>query len=383
MTVQSVPIAKGLEGIIVAQTRKSKVDGTGGRLIYNGYDIVDLAAKATFEEVIYLLWHDKLPTQAELDDLRSDLAANSDLPPQLVDLMRVFPKDSHPMNVLRTFVSAVGTFDPESEDTSPKGNIKKALRLTAVMPTVVAAWDRLRNGQEPVASRKNLSIAANFLYMLKGTEPEQIAVEAINTYLVLLADHGMNASTFSARVTTSTQSDLYSAITTAIGTLKGPAHGGAGEKAMEQFIEVGSPDNTEAWFDQAMSSGRRIMGIGHRVYKTDDPRAKILREWARKLGEQRGDTRYFEIASRLEQKARAHPHFIERDLHANVDYYSALVLYEVGIPIDLFTPLFAISRIAGWTANVIEQWSDNRLIRPQVQYVGPENLAWVPIERRS
>ncbi|HEC24079.1 MAG TPA: citrate synthase [Chloroflexi bacterium] len=383
MTLQSAPVSKGLEGIVIAQSRLSKVDGSIGKLQYCGYNIKDLAANALFEEVIFLLWNYRLPTQSELDTFRADLAAQRVLEPELLGMMKQFPKGTHPMSVLRTVVSAIGMFDPEAEDNSPEANQRKAARLASVMPTIVAAWERIRNDEEPIAPRDDLTLATNFLYMLKGTEPTETETDAVNTYLVLLADHGMNASTFSARVTTSTLSDIYSAITTAIGTLKGPAHGGANQKAMEQFMEIGSPDNVDAWFEQAMENKRRIMGIGHRVYKTEDPRATILRERSKALAESSGDRTWYEIAWRLEQRARSHEFFIERNLFANVDYYSAIVLYQVGIPVDLFTPLFAMSRVAGWSAHVMEQWADNRLIRPRAEYVGPEDLAWVPIEERG
>ncbi len=382
MTEQSAAQAKGLEGVVVAQTQKSKVEGDIGRLQYHGYNIMDLAAHARFEEVVFLLWHDKLPTQAELDSFHATLAQRYELEPGILSMMKSYPKDAHPMAVLRTAVSTMGLFDPEAEDNSPEVNYRKAVRLTAAMPTIVAAWERIRHGAEPLAPRKDLWLAENFLYMLKGQEPTLAESKAIDSFLVLLADHGMNASTFSARVTTSTLSDMYSAITTAIGTLKGSAHGGANQRAMEQFIEIGSPDNVDAWFDKAMAEGKRIMGIGHRVYKAEDPRAKFLRSAAKELatGEAKA---WYEIAYRLEQRARSHEYFIERNLHANVDYYSAIVLYQVGIPVDQFTPLFAMSRIAGWSAHIFEQWADNRLIRPRGEYIGPVGLEWVPIEKRG
>ncbi len=261
--------------------------------------------------------------------------------------------------------------------------MKKAVKLTAVMPTIVAAWERIRNGKKPVAPRKDLGLAANFLYMMDDKVPSPEAVDAVDAYLVLLADHGMNASTFSARVTTGTLADFYSAITTAIGTLKGPAHGGANQKAMEQFLEIGDPSKVDAWFDKAMAEDRRIMGIGHRVYKAEDPRAAVLHARTKALAESTGNTKWFDIASKLEARARADSYFIDRNLYANVDYYSAVVLYQMGIPVDQFTPLFAMSRIAGWSAHVFEQWADNRLIRPKGEYIGPVDQKWVPIEKRG
>ena len=382
---ETTTAAKGLEGVVIAQSQKSKVDGLIGKLQYHGYNILDLAEHATFAEVIYLLWNNKLPTQSELDAFKKELFAERGLPSEIAAIMKQIPADAHPMAVLRTAVSALGALDPTAEDTSPESNFRKLRRLTAVMPTLVAAWERIRNGKEPVAPRSDLGLAANFLYMMTGEEPSKTAVDAIDSFLILLADHGMNASTFSARVTTGTLADVYSAVTTAIGTLKGPAHGGANQKAMEQFQSIGSPDNVKAWFDESMAIDRRIMGIGHRVYKAEDPRATILRQRSKALAEEVGGeiSDWFQVAYQLEQLARAHEYFQERNLYANVDYYSAIVLYQAGIPVDQFTPLFAMSRVAGWSAHIMEQWADNRLIRPRAEYIGPEDLEWVPIDQRS
>jgi citrate synthase len=383
MTAQSAPPGKGLAGLVIAETQLSKVQGDIGKLQYHGYNIKDLAENALFEEVVYLLWHNKLPTQSELDTLMADLAAKRQLPPQLFEIMDLLPKETHPMGALRTLVSALGMFDPEAEDNSPEANQRKAAVLTSAIPIIVAAWERKRNGEDVVASREDLDLATNFLYMLTGAQPSEAEVDAINTYLVLLADHGMNASTFSSRVTTSTLSDMYSAITTAIGTLKGPAHGGANQAAMEQFMEIGSPANVDTWFDDAMANKKRIMGIGHRVYKAEDPRGTILRERSKALSESSGDSQWHDIAWNLEQRARSHEYFVERNLYANVDYYSAIVLYQASIPVDQFTPLFAMSRVSGWTAHIMEQWKENRLIRPRAEYVGPEDQPWVPIAERG
>jgi citrate synthase len=383
MSIQTTPIAKGLEGIVIAQTEISDVNGGEGTLEYRGYPIKDLALNTLFEEVIFLLWYGNLPTQKDLTAFNKELIAKRAIPRGVMDVMRGFPKAATPIAVLRTAVSAMGLFDPEADDNSPEANARKAFRLTASMSTLVAAWDRIRNGQEPVQPRNDLPIAANFLYMLTGQEPDQNKVAAVNSYLVMLADHGMNASTFAARVTTSTLSDIYSAITTALGTLKGAAHGGANEKAMRQFIEIGNPAGVDAWFEQAMSSSMRVMGIGHRVYKTGDPRMFILKQQAADLAQSTGETKWYDIAIRLEDKAMAHPYFVERKLIPNVDYYSAITLYQSGIPIDLFTPLFAVSRVAGWCAHITEQWQDNRLIRPDVIYTGKHDQTWVPIEQRK
>ena len=377
--------AKGLEGVVVAETRLSKVDGVAGRLIYCGYDILDLARQASYEEVIYLLWNLRLPTRDELAALKQQLFQQMPLPPALLQQMRSLPTDVHPMAALRTAVSLAGMYDPLAEDNSAEANRQKALTLTARMPTLIAAWSRIREGQEPVAPRADLDLAENFLYMMRGEDPDPTAAEAVDRYLILLADHGMNASTFTARVVTSTDGDIYSAVTAALGSLKGPKHGGANEAAMRMFFEIrDSGLSVQEWFQKEVKEGdRRIMGIGHRVYKAPDPRAEILREHARALAQSSGNSQWFDIAFELEQQARADQYFIERNLYANVDYYSAIVLYTVGIPVDLFTPLFAMSRIAGWTAHIIEQWQDNRLIRPKAQYVGETDLRWVPLDARG
>jgi len=382
MTLSTPVIAKGLEGVTVSETVISDVNGSVGTLEYRGYHIRDLALRTSFEEVIYLLWNGKLPNSSELASFNAQLVAQRALPDALIDILQKLPKTATPMAALRTAVSALGMFDPEADDNSAKANERKALRLTASTGTIVAAWERIRNGQSVIAPRVDLSLAANFLYMLSGHEATEIVVQALNIYLVLLADHGMNASTFSARVTTSAISDMWSAITSALGALKGAAHGGANEKAMRQFIEIGDPANVDAWFESTMTSAMRIMGIGHRVYKTGDPRMFILKDQAKDLADSSGDHRWYDIATRLEDKAMSHSYFVERNLFPNVEYYSAIVLYQCGIPVDQFTPMFAISRVPGWCAHIIEQWQDNRLIRPDVLYTGPHNQSWLPIEER-
>lgn len=376
-------VTKGLAGVIAADTQLSRVDGEQGRLIYRGYSIEDLGEKASFEEVVYLLWNGDLPTRGQLDAFKAALTSKRELPSAVLKTMQEIPHEAHPMAVLRTVVSGLGLIDPQADDNSLPAARKKALLLTAVLPTIVAAWERIRNGQEPIAPRNDLDLAANFLYMLDGEEPSQEAVDALDTYLVLLADHGFNASTFSARVTTGTLADVYSAVTSALGTLKGAAHGGANQAAMEQFIDAAQRGDVSAWFKEAREEGRRIMGIGHRVYKTEDPRARILRPMARDLAESSGQGQWYEVAHTIEQLARSDEFFIERNLYANVDYYSAVVLYMIRLPVDQFTCAFAMSRIAGWTAHVLEQLADNRLIRPKARYVGPEDLAFVPLDERG
>lgn len=363
-------------------TASSFVNGTKGELIYRGYDIRDLGPNATFEEVIYLLWNDKLPNELELSHFKVALESKRALPDLLLNTLRGFPSHAHPMAVLRTTVSALGLLDRDADDITPDGAREKALLLTAIMPTLVAAWERIRNGHAPIAPRAGLGHAANFLYMLDGQEPEPDAVAMLDSYLVLLADHGFNASTFSARVTASTGTDFYSAITSAIGTLKGPAHGGATQRAMEQFIDAAQRGDVDQWFKDARESGKRIMGIGHRIYKVEDPRARILRPLAQKLAQSSGKSKWFDIAYNIEQLARQDDYFIERDLYANVDYYSAVALYTVGLPVDQFTCIFTMSRVAGWSSQVLEQLADNRLIRPKEGYIGKRDQKYVPLAER-
>jgi len=385
MTAPAAPVvAKGLEGIIIADTRISKVDGQAGRLTYSGYDIADLATNATYEEVVYLLWNGRLPNRTQLDDFKQQLFAQMAVSSDVMALIRQLPASAHPMAILRTIVSTLGLFDPYADDNTPEANQRKALSLTAKMPTLIAAAMRLRDGKEPLSPRADLSLAQNFLYMATGKEPDPTATQAIDRYMILLADHEMNASTFTARAVTSTDSDMYSAVTAAVGSLKGPKHGGANEMAMRMFLEIEQSGlSVEDWFQQVRTGHRRIMGIGHRIYKTEDPRAVILRDYARTLAEKTGQARIYEIAYELELIARADPYFKERNLYPNVDYYSAIVLYCAGIPVDMFTPLFAMSRIAGWCAHIIEQWTDNRLMRPKSQYVGEMGLPWTPIDQRA
>lgn len=374
---------KGLAGLVVADTKKSKVDGENGRLYYEGYSIFDLAEHASFEEVAFLLLNERLPKSAELETFSKNVVSDMAVDGDILDLMKDFPKSAHPMSVLRTMVSILGVHDPDQDDHSMEANLRKARRLLAKTPTLTAAWSRIRDGQEVIAPRNDLGVAANFLYMLKGSEPIDTEIAATDVYLVLLADHGFNASTFTSRVVTSTDGDLYSAITAAIGALKGPKHGGANEAAMKMFMEIDDLDKVDAWFqNEVVGNGRKIMGIGHRVYKAPDPRATILRKHAEALANATGQSKWFDIAKRLEDLAMENDYFKERKLFANVDYYSAIVLYTLGIKPDMMTPLFAMSRMAGWTANVIEQWADNRLIRPKANYVGEIDLDWVPLEKR-
>jgi citrate synthase len=380
---EDVVIHKGLDNVVIDESRLSLVNGTEGKLIYAGYKIEDLAEHALYEEVVFLLWNDRLPNAAELESLRAEIAAAAEVPAPVMAMLQAMPKDADPMAVLRTAASALALYDVDSEDSSPEANRRKAARITGQVTSLVAAWPRIRKGLAPVAPRKDLNLAQNFMYMLRGTEPEVDAVNAINAFMVLLTEHGMNASTFVARATTSTKSDMHSAIVSAIGTLKGSLHGGANTEAMKVFLEIGDTANVENWFQtEIKQKGGKIMGIGHRVYKALDPRAAVLYDRAEKLARSSGNGKWFDIADKLAKLARADQYFVERRLYPNVDYYSAIVLYTLELDVDMFTPLFAMSRMAGWTAHIMEQTANNRLMRPDVLYTGGMDLAWVPVEQR-
>ncbi|MBI5653161.1 MAG: citrate synthase [Chloroflexi bacterium] len=354
---------KGLEDIVVAQTKLSRVDGDNGTLIFCGYDIRELARFATFEDAAYLLWHNELPTRAQLTALKQQLADARGLPDVVLRVLRDLPRDTAPMDALRTGVSALGA---GSQLARP--NLAQAIALTAQVPLIVAAFDRMRRGREPLAPRADLDHAANYLYLLSGTAPTSTQNRALNTYLVLLADHGLNASTFAARVVASTLSDLHSSIVAAIGALKGPLHGGAPSRVLDMLDAIGAPANAETWIRAALARKERLMGFGHRMYKTADPRAEILRELACATCA----PEFFARAQMVEETGlrilRAQKPG-ER-LYTNVEFYSAAVLNAVGLPRDLFTATFAVSRMAGWTAHVLEQVADNRIIRPDAEYVG-------------
>jgi len=374
---------KGLEGIVVADSVTSLVNGAEGKLIYEGYKIEDLAANALFEEVVYLLWNGRLPKAAELETLRKAIAEGAVLPDGVIQFLKSIPKDADPMFVTEAAVATLAFYDPDSAETTIEAAQRKAIRLTGQITTICAAWDRIRKGKEAIAPRADLTLAQNFVYMLSGTDPDKTTSDAINVYLVLLAEHGMNASTFTSRVITATGSDIHSAIVGAIGALKGPSHGGANAEAMNMFLEIGEPENVAPWFEKHIKSGeRRIMGIGHRIYKALDPRAAILREHAERLAQSSGNMKWFLIADNLANAALADEYFISRRLYPNVDYFSAILLYTIDLDIDMFPPLFAMSRIAGWSAHVIEQMKNNRLIRPDVNYVGPMDLEWTPLSER-
>ena len=372
------PLKGGLEEVIAASSSICELNGKEGKLSYFGIDIHDLAAHSSFEETVYLLWHGKLPTKSQLDELDTRLRASRALPEPVISLMRAFPKTATPMDVLRTVVSALSMYDPDTGNNSQDANVRKATRLTAQFPTIVAAAERLRNGQEIVAPREDLGHAANFLYMLFGKEPDSYNAQVMDLALILHADHEFNASTFAGRVTAATLADMYAAITSAIGALSGPLHGGANEQVMRMLLRMGSIENVESHLEQMRANKEKVMGFGHRVYKTEDPRATHLRQISHDLGERAGDTKWFDMSRRVELWVNEHVH-----LNANVDFYSATTYYQLGVPVELFTPIFACSRISGWTAHALEQYANNRLIRPLAYYTGPTNVPYTPIDQRA
>ena len=370
--------ARGLEGVVALDSAVCDIDGQKGELIYRGYDINDLAENTSFEEVAYLLWNGELPDRRQLKELDERLRAERDLPPMILDVLRQIPDDAEPMAALRTATSALSLFDTEADDMSREANYRKSIRLQARVPTIIAAFDRLRKGKEPVAPKKNCSLAFDFLYMLNGEEPGSAAERTFDACLVLHAEHGLNASTFTGRVIGSTLSDIYSAITGAIGALKGPLHGGANQEVMKMLLEIDrSGKDPVAYVREKLEKKERIMGFGHRVYKTTDPRAKILREMLEEVSEETNSRKWYEISSAIMQVMEN-----EKNLYPNVDFFSASVYYMLGIDIDLYTPIFALSRTSGWTAHLLEQWEDNRLIRPRAEYVGPKGKKVRAIEER-
>ena len=369
MAVDEAKPKAGLEDVVAATSKICYLDGDRGVLAYYGYDIHDLARGATFEETCYLLWHGRLPNRAELGDLQSQLAAARPVSEPMLRLMKQLPA-SDGMDMLRTLTSALGQYDPEVNDNSPQANYRKAVRLTAQIGSLVATYGRLQAGGGVIAPDPALSHAANFLYMLTGERPGALAIRAFDIALVLHADHELNASTFAGRVIAATLSDLYSAIVGAIGALKGPLHGGANADVMRLLIEIGpeaSPERVDEAVRAKLARKVKIPGFGHRVYRTEDPRATHLRRMSKDLGERAGNTRWYDMSQRVEKLVTG-----EKNLYPNVDFYSASTYYTLGIPIDLFTPIFAVSRVSGWTAHCLEQYSNNRLIRPRTDYIGPQ-----------
>jgi citrate synthase len=370
---------EGLEDVVVATSEICFIDGHEGRLLYRGYDVDELVEHSTFEEVVYLLWHGSLPTRKELADHVKVLSAGSArrLPPKLVQMLRALPRKASPMEILRTGVSALSAFDPDGEDNSREASLRKAVRLTARIPTLIATWERIRRGRPPVAPNPRLDLATNFLYMMSGKKPTPLAAKTFDVALILHADHEFNASTFAARVTAATLSDMYSAITSGIGALKGPLHGGANEQVMRMVEQIRTPDRAEGWIRKALADKARVNGFGHRVYRTEDPRAKHLRRLATELGEQIGDTDAVRILDTVARNVTA-----EKQIYPNVDLYSGAAYAAMGIPTDQFTPIFAMSRVAGWSAHVLEQHAHNRLIRPRAEYTGQSRQSYLPIDRR-
>ncbi|MGH7736960.1 MAG: citrate/2-methylcitrate synthase [Candidatus Tyrphobacter sp.] len=368
----------GLRGAVVGDTRLSSINGDEGKLIYRGIDIHDLARSSTFEEVIYLLWFDALPTKAHLDEFRAKLNARRALPKQLLSVLRDIPRDGTPMDALRTAVSAMGLFDKNVSDMSRESQVEKATTLTAVFPTILAAYARIAQGLDPIAPHPSWDTAGNFLYMFTGKQPDAKAARVLDVSLLLHADHGMNASTFAAIVTASTLSDMYSAVTSAIGALKGPLHGGANEGVIHNLLDIGKLENVDAWVGRKLDAHEKIMGFGHAVYKAYDPRATELKRIAKEVGASVGSTKWVEMTERMEQAV-----WKSKQLYPNVDLYSASVYYTLGVPTQYFTPVFAISRVVGWTAHVMEQYADNKLLRPRANYVGARGVHYTPIAERT
>jgi citrate synthase len=368
----------GLEDIVATHSRICDLDGKLGKLTYYGVDIHDLARHSSFEETAYLLWHGALPTQAQLEEVKTQLLANRALPGRVIDVMHLLPATTPPMDVLRTTVSALSSFDSNLADRSADANSRRALRLTALLPTIVASWEHIRHGRDPIAPLSDGDHATNFLYMLTGEKPDAYAAHVLDVALILHADHELNASTFAARVTAGTLADMYASITSAIGALSGPLHGGANEQVIRMLIRIGEVSNAEPYIRNALEHKERIMGFGHRVYRTEDPRATHLRAMSEELGKRTGDTRWYEMSRIVEEYVKEH-----KGLNCNVDFYSASVYYMMGIPIDMDTPIFACSRVSGWTAHVLEQYANNRLIRPRAEYVGPKVTEYMPIEQRG
>ncbi len=374
---ESTAATAGLRGVVAAQSAIGDVNGEQGILIYQGYDIHDLAEHSTFEEVIFLLWNGRLPQARELEDLIHQFQANYVIPDEVLEMMETFPKDASPMDVLRTTISALGFYDKDGHGTDRETAVRTAVKLTAQIGTLVAAWERIRTGQVIIAPDDTLSIAENFLYMLRGEKPEADEARMFDIALILHADHELNASTFTTRVIAGTLADIYGAVTGGIAALAGPLHGGANTNVMKMLKEIGSEDKIDEWLDQALEEKRKIMGIGHAVYKTEDPRATWLRKFSKQLGEKKGEMKWFNMSQKIEQAMLE-----KKGMHPNVDFYSASTYYLMGIPLDQYTPIFAVSRISGWTGHILEQYGNNKLIRPRAEYIGARDQKYVPIEER-
>ena len=376
--MSDVEIKRGLKDVYFATSEASFIDGNIGKLLYRGYNIDDLARNSTFEETVYLLLYGKLPTAKELSDFEAQLRANRTLPREVLQVIEIV-KASHPMDVLRTAISALAAFDPETADNSKEATLRKGIRLTAQAPTIVAAHDRIRQGQPAVEPNPQLGHAANFLYMLFGKEPDPEEAKLIDLDFVLHAEHGSNASAFAARVTASTLADLHCAVTSGVATLKGPWHGGAAEAVMKMALEIGTPERASDYARGLLESGGRIMGFGHRVYRAEDPRARHMRDRSKWLAERKGEPRWYQI---LEELERAMQPYAAKGICVNVDFYAGSVYYLLGVAEDLFIPIFAMGRVPGWTLQVMEQFADNILLRPLTEYIGPMDVPYVPMQDR-
>ncbi|MFO7559490.1 MAG: citrate/2-methylcitrate synthase [Desulfobacterales bacterium] len=382
----------GLRGFSVATTKISDVDGAAGKLSYRGYLAKDLAGMAEFEEIIFLLLYERFPEKKELSELKSRLAENMHVPEVIIEALKSSPKDALPMDILQSSVTMLAHHDPDIREYSREATLRMAIRLIAKMPTIVTAWGRIRNGQAPVQPSPEFNQAANFLYMLKGEKPDDEIADFFNTCLVLHAEHSFNASTFSARQVASTRAHIYAAIAAAIGSLSGELHGGANTRVMQMLFEIGSVDRVEGYVERILETGGKIMGLGHAVYQTDDPRARILAPMSKKMGERTGDPTWYELSKTLEEKGKeAFKRKKEKEIYANVDFYSASLYYYMGIPVDLFTPVFAVARVVGWAAHVIEEQFGGAgakpvLYRPDAEYIGdycgPDECSFIPLDKR-
>ncbi len=379
MTEEKVQLHRGLREVYIDRSKSSFIDGNIGKLLYRGYNIDELAVHSNFEETAYLVMYGKLPTQAQLDEFDATLKAARLIPDEIVDVIKL-TRNSHPMDVLRTAISALSAYDPDTEDNSTEATLRKGLRLTAQAPTIVATHARVRDGKDPIAPDSNLNQAANFLNMLFGELPEQVDSDLIDKDFVLHAEHGINASSFGARVAASTVADLHCAVTTGVAVLKGPSHGGAAEEVMKMAQEIGTEENAENYVRERLDSGGRIMGFGHRVYKAIDPRSVHLQDDAKALGERKGEPKWFSI---LQNVIEAMEPYRRRGIYQNVDFFSGTIYYLLGIPDDLFISIFAMGRIPGWTAQVVEQFENNILLRPRLLYTGEMDVPYVPIGERG
>lgn len=379
-------VRKGLEGVLVAESSLSSIDGEAGRLRYRGYDIEALAQEASFEEVLYLLWYGELPDRRALDEFVDSMAAERDVDDGVLETVHLLEAaDERPMAALRTATSMLSSTEPEADAEADdlEAALRKGRRITAKVPTLLAAYDRIRRGEEPIPPRQDLSHAGNFLFMLSGEDPDSVAAETFDQALILHADHGLNASTFTAMVVGSTFADIYSSVTAGIGALSGPLHGGANQDVMEVLMELDeSHKDPREWIEDAISEDRRIPGWGHRVYDVEDPRAAILRDRAQELGQTAGDLKWYNYTETIRQYLTEEIGLPEKGIAPNVDFYSGSVYYQLGIPIDMYTPIFAMSRVAGWIGHVLEYQTDNRLIRPRSRYIGPESADFMPIGER-